>query len=275
MFAPFDLLKILLKIHHNALISKLLFLFIDISRSFQYFWPFPQQWLSSRPQWTCSSWGTVMALPRPSSPFLVRSTLRFPNLFPVHRRPTLPHPGHPFAQLMTTFLNLYVFIKLYQIFVTMLLFTQFKKKQSGIPIFTMDGSPASKRYRQISSTGIPLKREETLMFRKTFPENMYANSDFVSYGTNCDFSADTPLYIVQNVTDPIKCGSHFCYGDRRCTHFSHQYSTNLCRIISSFGSGSTLVSRVTDIQAGHICGFIPNRACNPNSSLQKCITLDV
>lgn len=139
----------------------------------------------------------------------------------------------------------------------------------------MNGSPASKRYRQISSAGIPLKREETLMFRKTFPENMYANSDFVSYGTNCDFSADTPLYIVQNVTDPIKCGSHFCYGDRRCTHFSHQYSTNLCRIISSFGSGSTLVSRVTDIQAGHICGFIPNRACNPNSSLQKCITLDV
>lgn len=68
-----------------------------------------------------------MALPRPSSPFLVRSTLRFPNLFPVHRRPTLPHPGHPFAQLMTTFLNLYVFIQLYKIFVTMLSFTQFKK----------------------------------------------------------------------------------------------------------------------------------------------------
>ncbi|XP_046649243.1 uncharacterized protein LOC124340670 [Daphnia pulicaria] len=149
-------------------------------------------------------------------------------------------------------------------------------ESSGIPIFTMDGSPSGKRYRQLSGgAGVPLRREETLMFRKTFPENMYPNSDFVSYGTNCDFSAETPLYIVQNVTDPVKCGSHFCYGDRRCTHFAHHYSTNLCRIISSFGSGSSLVSRVTDIQAGFICGLIPNRACNPNSSLQKCITLDV
>lgn len=144
---------------------------------------------------------------------------------------------------------------------------------SDIPIFTVDGSSA-KKFRQISGA-VPLRREETLMFRKTFPENMYPNADFVSYGTNCDFSAETPLYIVQNVTDPIKCGSHFCYGDRRCTHFAHHYSTNLCRIISSFGAGSTMVSRVSDIQAGYICGFIPNRACNPNSSLQKCITLDV
>lgn len=105
-----------------------------------------------------------------------------------------------------------------------------------------------------------------------FPVDEYPNADLVVYAPNVDFP-EFDLYEIDAVTDAIQCGSQFCAGDIKCTHFVFRKSDNHCWLKSNYATGSKWGISKQEM----ISGLIPFRACDITKatvpSLLSCLSL--
>lgn len=90
----------------------------------------------------------------------------------------------------------------------------------------------------------------------------YPNSEFITYSKECDFNGNY-LYTINNVLDAVACGSQFCYGDRKCKHFTYDSAdiNKPCALKSVFGADTSLWISNHDTRT---CGLLPIRACDIN-----------